>query len=164
MGIAERMGPGSYASLLNRFYQAANGALVPLSAIVDKMIGDEVMAFFTPMTTDHRKKAVQAAVRILQAVGGGNDGRPWLPVGIGVHAGQAYVGRVGGRDISDLTALGDTVNTASRLQAEAKAGEIVLSEAIYADVADQYPDLEQRTLVLRGRQEPLQVRVLRVFD
>ncbi|MBI4297451.1 MAG: adenylate/guanylate cyclase domain-containing protein, partial [Chloroflexi bacterium] len=59
------------------------------------------------------------------------------------------------------TALGDTVNTTARLQAEAKAGEIVISDALYQSVSESYPNLEQRLLTLRGRDEPINVRILR---
>ena len=78
-----------------------------------------------------------------------------------MHVGEAYVGKVGGQ-VSDFTALGDTVNTGARLQAEARPGEIVLSEAIYQEVAGRLPELEQRVLELRGKAEPFPVRVMRL--
>ena len=69
--------------------------------------------------------------------------------------------KVGEGEVNDFTALGDTINVAARLQAEAKAGEIIMSEALYGSVVESYPDLEQRVLQLRGRHEPMEVRVLR---
>ena len=86
---------------------------------------------------------------------------PWLPVGIGVHAGPAYVGKVGSGNVNDFTALGDTINVAARLQAEAAAGEIVISEPVYQEVATRYPDLEQRVVTLRGKGEPISIRIIR---
>ena len=100
-------------------------------------------------------------LHLLRGVGFGGPEEPWLPLGIGIHAGPAYVGKVGSDSINDFTALGDTVNTAARLQAEAGVGEIILSEEVYEGVADRYPDLEQRTLTLRNREEPVEVRILR---
>lgn len=161
-GLGERLGPGAFASLLNRFYKAATDSLLPHNAIIDKMIGDEVMALFGPMFPDYRNNAVLAAESLMKAVGYGGAGEPWLPLGIGVHAGIAFVGRIGSGEVHDFTALGDTVNTTARLQQEAKAGEILVSDALYQDVADRYPGLEQRTLSLRGRDEPVAVRVLRL--
>ena len=80
--------------------------------------------------------------------------------GRGIYAGPAYVGKVGG-GASHVTALGDTVNTAARLQSEAAAGEIVLGENLYASVATLYPGAEERTLNVRGKEHPLTVRALR---
>ena len=156
------MSPSAFAQLLNRFYEAASKELLGHHAVIDKMVGDEVMALFIlgPTGPRYRQAAVHAAVGLIRALGYA-DGKPWLPVGIGVHAGLAYVGKVGTSEINDFTALGDTVNTAARLQAEAQPGEVVIGESLYGDVASDYPDLEQRTLTLKGKEEPVTVRVLR---
>lgn len=164
-GIAERLGPSAFAALLNRFYAAAAKVLIVSGGLIDKMVGDEVMALYVPNSSPvYRRNAVQAARDVMQAVGYGNRSEPWLPLGIGVHSGLAYVGKVGDGEIHDFTALGDTVNTASRLQGEASAGEIILSEEIYKDVFDLYPHLEQRILTLRGKEEPFPARVLKLGD
>ena len=156
------MGPRDFAMLLNRFYRAATDGLSAHDAVIDKMIGDEVMALFFPGAAgqEYRRASVLAAEAVIDAVGYGSNEEPWLPVGIGVHVGTAYVGKVGSGTISDFTALGDTVNIAARLQAEAVAGEIVISEPVYQEVAARYPDLEQRAVSLRGRDEPLSIRVI----
>ncbi len=164
--LAEGMRPSEFASLMNRFYQVAAGALMAQEAIIDKMVGDEVMALFIPGYSGaaYRRRAVEGALGLLRAVGYGSRSTPWLSVGAGAHAGPAFVGNVGSSGVTDFTALGDTVNTAARLQAEARPGEIVLSEALYASVADRYPAAEARTLALRGREERVNVRVLRVAE
>ena len=90
----------------------------------------------------------------MSSLGYGSNEEPWPPVG------TAYVGKVGSGTINDFTALGDTVNIAARLQAEAVAGEIVISEPVYQEVASRYPDLEQRAVTLRGKDEPLSIRVI----
>ena len=152
--------------LLNRFYRAATDNLSANDAIIDKMIGDEVMALFIPGTAGqaYRGASVLAAEAVIRAVGYGTDGEPWLPVGIGIHAGLAYVGKVGSGTVNDFTALGDTINVAARLQSEAAAGEIVISEPVYQEVATRYPDLEQRAVTLRGKNEPLAIRTIRPED
>ncbi len=157
------MGPGAFARLLNRFYRAATDGLSAHDAIIDKLIGDEVMALFIPGATGqaYRRASVLAAEAVIRAVGYGTDGEPWMPVGIGVHAGPAYVGKVGSGNVNDFTALGDTINVAARLQAEAVAGEIVISEPVYQEVATRYPDLEQRAVTLRGKNEPFSIRTIR---
>ena len=160
-GLGERMGPTAFAALLNRFYKVASRVLISHNVIIDKMIGDEVMAFFPPaVSSQYRLEAVQAAEELSRAVRDGGDGQGWLPLGIGVHAGVAFAGKVGSEGVYDFTVLGDTVNTAARLQGEAKAGEVLLSDAIYESVAYAYPGLEQKTLTLRGRDEPIAVRLL----
>ena len=157
------MGPGKFAMLLNRFYGAATNGLSAHDAIIDKLIGDEVMALFIPGSAGqaYRRASVLAAEAVIRAVGYGTDEEPWMPVGIGVHAGPAYVGKVGSGNVNDFTALGDTVNVAARLQAEAVAGEIVISEPVYQEVATRYPDLEQQAVTLRGKNEPFSVRTIR---
>ena len=78
-----------------------------------------------------------------------------------MHSGVTFVGNVGGEGVVDFTALGDTVNTAARLASAAAAGEVLLGEAVYAAVAKRAPDLEQRTLRLRGKDTSITVRVWR---
>ena len=111
--IAENAGPTEFAALLNRFYGVAMDALLPRNAVIDKMIGDEVMAFFIPaFHGEPQKAAMKGATEILRGVGYGSGKEPWLPVGIGINFGEAYVGKVGTGDVNDFTVLGDTVNTA----------------------------------------------------
>ncbi len=71
------------------------------------------------------------------------------------------MGKVGTENVNDFTAVGDTVNTTARLQSQAKAGEIVMSEAVYGSVASRYPGLEPRTIEVKGREQPVEIRVLR---
>ncbi len=164
-GLAERLGPSAFAALLNRFYDAASKAILASVGFIDKMVGDEVMALYVPNTSpEYHRNAVRAARDLMRAVGYGGPGEPWLPLGIGVHSGLAYVGRVGTGEVHDVTALGDTVNTAARLQGEASAGEIILSEEIYKDVVDLYPNLEQRVLTLRGKEASFPARVLKLGE
>jgi adenylate cyclase len=120
--------------------------------IVDKFVGDEVVALFVPGFAghDHAGRAVDAARDLMHETGNG-DREPWIPIGAGVHTGVAYVGRVGEGDASDFTAVGDAVNTASRLASSAGAGEILVSRAaVEASGLDPF-GLEERMLALRGR-------------
>lgn len=161
-GLAERMGPGAFQNLLGRFYREATNALVARDAIIDKFVGDEVVALFLPVLAghDHARQAIEAAQALLRATGHGTEGGPWIPVGAGVHTGVAYVGAVGDT-VTDFTALGDSVNVTARLASAAGPGEILVSSAS-ATAAKLDQNLELRTLSLRGRAEPLDVRVLRV--
>lgn len=160
--IAENAGPAEFAALLNRFYGVAMDALLPRNAHIDKMIGDEVMAFFIPaLHGEPQKAAMKGATEILRGVGYGSGKEPWLPVGIGINFGEAYVGKVGTGDVNDFTVLGDTVSTAARLQAHAKAGEVVVSESVYSYIDSQYPGVQLEDLEVRGREETFGVHVIR---
>jgi adenylate cyclase len=151
--------------LLNRFYKAAMDALLPEHAIIDKMIDDEVVAFFVPAFHDDAPTAaVKAAVGILKGVGNQPGKEPWLPVGIGINFGQVYVGKVGTGAVNDFTAPGDTVNTAARLQSHAKAGEIVVSESVYSNVSSVHPDVPMQSLDVRGKEEAFGVHVNTPFE
>lgn len=162
-GLAEERGAGAYAALISRFYKAATRVItVEQPGWLDKFVGDELMALFIPsMGSEYRARAVHSAVALLQAVGYAPGASPWLPLAAGLHAGPAFVGKPGTDASSPVTALGDTVNATARIQAQAAAGEILLSEELYGAVESVYPGLERRTLTLRGRQEPVDVRVLR---
>jgi len=159
--IGEKMGTTEYAALMNRFYWVANEVLVSKDAIIDKLIGDEVMALFTPGVSgkNYRVRAVEAGEALLRAVRDDATGEAWLNIGVAVHAGPAYVGNVGGSGIVDFTALGDTVNTAARLQSAAAPGEMVLSNEVFPLVADRYGDLPGRSLELKGKEATVGVRI-----
>lgn len=161
-GLAESLGPGAFQKLMNRFYQETTRVLVAHDAVVDKFVGDEVVALFIPALAgaDHAGRAVAAARDLLAATGHGQPGGPWAPLGVGVHTGRAYVGSVGDT-VTDFTALGDAVNVTARLASAAAGGEILVSHAS-ADLVGLDGSLETRHLSLRGRTEPLDVRVLHV--
>jgi len=152
--LAERMPAEAFSQLMARFYVAAAQAVDRRDGIVDKFVGDEVVALFIPgfAGPDHAADAVAAAQELLAATGHG-DGEPWIPVGAGVHTGIAYVGTVGEGDAFDFTALGDPVNTASRLAASAGVGEILVSSAAATAAGMDTVGLESRTLEIRGRAE-----------
>jgi adenylate cyclase len=160
--LGEQLGPAEYAALISRFYHATSHVLVAAQSWIDKLVGDEIMALYVPsMGTDYRARSVKAGVALLQAVGYKRGDTPWLSVGVGIHAGPAFVGKVGTAGTNQVTALGDTVNTAARLQSQAAAGEVLISESLYESVASVYPGAQQRNALVRGKEEPLAVRVLR---
>lgn len=161
--LAERLGPRAFAALMDRFYRAASRELVGVDAVIDKMVGDEVMALFLPVDGDIRTRPAHAAEGLLRAAGYGSGGEPWLPLGIGVHAGPAFVGKIGGAAVNEFTALGETVNAAARIQAAAAAGEALLSNSVYnQDVARRFANLAGREVPIRGSDDVLSVRVLRL--
>jgi adenylate cyclase len=164
--MAEHMSASAFSQLMNRFYAVATDVMVETDALIDKLVGDEVIGLYLPgwAGSRHASLAIQAAQALLRATGHGELDGPWLRVGIGVHTGIAYVGTVSGTQgtVFDLTALGDTVNTTARLMSCAGAGEVVISEAACAAAGLNPEDLEQRDLELKGKGEIVNVRVLRI--
>jgi adenylate cyclase len=162
-GLAERLGSQAFAALLNRFYRASTTALMSREAMIDKLVGDEVMALFFPNTgADYRARAVLAAAELLKGLGYGTPQGGIIPVGVGVNAGPAFCGRIGTGEVHDFTALGDTINTGARLQGHAEPGQIVIPEELYPAVAKVFPDAEARTLSIRGREMPFAARILKL--
>ena len=162
--LAENMDPDDVATLLNRFYAAASEVLTK-SAIVDKLVGDEVMALYLPGIIGERwvEDVVRDAGDLLTAVGYGSPEGPWLRLGVGIDIGQAYVGNVGAGDVKDFTALGDVVNTASRLQSAASAGQIVMSERLFDRLMPPPPNARPVSLELKGKQDAEPARVLDLY-
>lgn len=103
-----------------------------------------------------------SAEEILHEVGYAN-GEPWLRLGIGLDFGRAFVGNVGSGEVKDFTALGDVVNTAARLQAEAAPGQIVMSERVYELAGARFPDARVVELALKGKTDPVSARVVDLF-
>ena len=159
---SEHQAPEDVARLLNRFYAVATDALATRGAVIDKLVGDEVMALFVPGFAGHHylENMVDAAEALLRAVGFGAGSEPWLPLGIGLDHGNAFVGNVGSGEVKDFTAIGDVVNTAARLQAEAKPGQIVMSERLYERIAPRFPGARAVDLELKGKSEPVAARVV----
>jgi adenylate cyclase len=160
--LAERMTPREYHDLLERFYHVAGDALFAHDAILDKFVGDEVVAIFIPALSGelHAARAVSAGRELLRVTGHDDPGGPWAPLGVGVHTGVAFVGAVGEGDAASLTALGDTVNVASRLASAAGPGELLVSRAAAEGANLDLAGREQRQLELKGKSEPVSVVVL----
>ncbi|UCF27049.1 MAG: adenylate/guanylate cyclase domain-containing protein [Chloroflexota bacterium] len=162
--IAENMNDTDFSNLMNRFYEAAINVLVREDAFIDKLVGDEVTALFIPgyAGKEHAKRAVMAGKKLLE-VTGHIRGQPWVPVGVGIHTGMAWVGSIAGAkgEASDFTALGDNVNVAARLASVAAQGEVVMSDATYEAAKVDNDDLEIRKLELKGKSELIKVRVMK---
>lgn len=162
--IAENMNDTDFSNLMNRFYEAAINVLVREDAFIDKLVGDEVTALFIPgyAGKEHAKRAVMAGKKLLE-VTGHVRGQPWVPVGVGIHTGMAWVGSIAGAkgEASDFTALGDNVNVAARLASVAAQGEVVMSDATYEAAKVDNDDLEIRKLELKGKSELIKVRVMK---
>jgi adenylate cyclase len=159
--LAAGMSPTEYGHVLNAFYAIAARAVQRPGGNVDKYLGDGVFALFIPgfAGQDHAARAVQAAREILAETESSPaipaPLRP-LPVGIGVHAGRAYVGVLGeAGHLTDFTAIGDAVNVTERLSSTAGARELIISEAAVAAAQLPLDGLTRRELTLKGVDRPV---------
>jgi adenylate cyclase len=152
--LAEHQSPDATATLLNRFYATAVEVLCE-HAIIDKLVGDQVMALYLPRVFpgEPARHMAADAQELLRATGY-DEGRPWVQLGIGLDFGNAYVGNVGAGEVKDFTAVGDVVNTAARLQAAAASGEIVMSGRIHRRSGEYGAGAQPRELVLKGKSDP----------
>lgn len=153
--LSERSDPAAVSALLRRFYAAAEDVLFP-EAVIDKLIGDEVMALYLPYGGRFAAAApvmLDHAQRLLAAVGYGTAAGPFAAVGVGLDYGEAFVGNVGGDSYTEFTAIGDVVNVAARLQGEAAGGEIVASARL-VERLDPVPG-ERIELTLKGKAKPV---------
>lgn len=155
--LTERLGAESTYGVVDKYLRAAASVLTAHGAFIDKYIGDCVMAFFNAPVKreDHAAAAVDAARELQRRLPElSKELGLELRASIGIATGYARVGRLGSDDVKDYTAIGDVVNQAARLQAQARAGEILVAENVYARVARRYPGIPRETLVLKGFREP----------
>lgn len=161
--IAADMRVADYGRLIDRFYRATTRVLHKHYGMVEKLIGDEVTAFFVPgfLGDKHAAAAVDAGKEILRATGHRQGEEPWIPVGVGVHTGRAYVGTVGtGGGGVDIAVLGEDVNTAAFLAEQAGVGEIWFSEVSRSAAGIATEDLEPRKMTYSGWEGDLGVWAL----
>jgi adenylate cyclase len=154
--LAESLEPKEIAVLTNRFYRATTKVFVDHEAIIDKLVGDEVMAVFWPPLMaggDPREEMVAAGLDLLRAVGYGADGDAWLALGVGADFGSTFMGNVGGEYARDWTVLGDVVNVASRLQNAAEPGQLIVSGSVYEAVKGGRDGAARLELDLKGKRE-----------
>ncbi len=163
--LAERTTPTEFRQLMQRFYSTAAEVLFRHDAILDKFVGDEVMAIFVPALTGelHAQRALETGRDLLRSTGHGEPGGPWIPIGVGVHTGIAFVGSLADPPATTFTALGDVVNVAARLASAAATGELLVTvdaaEAAHLE-RTAFDAIEHRDLELKGKSEPVAVLVL----
>ena len=168
--LSERLGRTEAGELLDCFYDVSSRAVWEGEGIVNKFLGDAVLAVFgfPILREDHARQAVLAGLEIQRrcreekALRVGEQGGLPAPVGIGVgvHTGESSMGEFG-TACRDFTIVGPVVNTAARLQAAAAVGEVLVTEETYRHVADLVTSAEERTLTLKGIERPVRACALR---
>ena len=154
--LAGKMETKEFSELIHRFYLAGTKPLYSNGALIEKFVGDGLTAFFAPAFagSNHALTAIKAGKEILHATGHGPGKTPWIPVGVGVNTGVAYIGSMkmeGGR--TDITILGDVVNTTARLCSQAAPGEVLVGEDAMEMSGLSKDEHELRKLSLKGKEE-----------
>jgi adenylate cyclase len=168
--ISEGKLPYDVVFLLNRYFRATGEAVEAAGGRVDKFIGDGVMAIFgldrepqiaCRQALDAARRMAQALDDLNEALSGDLD-QP-LRIGMGLHSGPTIVGEMGYARATQLTAIGDTVNTASRLETLTKefAVELVVSQELLDRAGVDLAAYERHEVEIRGRQERLVVRAVK---
>lgn len=160
--ISENEKPENVVGLLNDYFSAMSEIIFANGGTLDKYIGDGLMAIFGApnATPEDAKNALKTAVEMqirlltlneeLKAKGFGQ-----IAVGIGLHTGEATIGYIGSEQRSEYTAIGDTVNLASRLESNAKGGEILISEATAKECGNLFPLLDRQPINVKNRLQPV---------
>ncbi|HET9907269.1 MAG TPA: adenylate/guanylate cyclase domain-containing protein [Anaerolineales bacterium] len=163
--LAEAKGTLGFKDIINRFYKEASDVLVAHHAMVNRLMGDQIIALFVPRFAGeaHAKVALHATQELLRVTGHRNADGPWVPVGAGIHTGLAYVGAVGSaKGVNEIAVLGSAANMCARLSSKAATGEILISEDSVKSGNLDVKDLESRSLELKGVSQPVSVRAIKV--
>lgn len=162
--MSEALEPEKVVEILNEYLSLTTKSIFDNSGTLDKFVGDATMAVFnSPFDLpDYEYKAVCAALDIVR---GGEElekvlfekyGRS-VGFGVGVHCGPAVVGNVGCDFRMDFTAIGDTVNTSARLEANAKKGQVLISDVLYERLKDRIEVNEIGQIPLKGKSNGVMV-------
>jgi adenylate cyclase len=162
--LAERLGPEEVVSLLNEFYTLMIDTTFKEEGILDKFLGDGVMAIFGApiLHEDHSIRAVRTALAMQAGV---NElarrritqGKDPVAVGIGLSAGEVVAGTVGTEDRMEYTVIGDSVNLAARLESNAKPGQILISQRTYKNVELLIQARALGAIKVKGKEEQVEV-------
>ncbi|HBX69043.1 MAG TPA: hypothetical protein DEH25_06590 [Chloroflexi bacterium] len=160
--FSERFAPEQLVSILNQYLAAAAEAILDQEGTVDKFMGDAVMAWFNApiLQEDHTLRAVKAALGLRDSIEALHRQLPLefqLGFGVGIHYGPAVMGLVGTEQRIDYTAIGDSVNTAKRIQENAARGQILISENAYELVSHQIVVQKMEPIQAKGKRDPLNV-------
>ncbi len=162
--LSERLKPEEVVEILNSYLNLTTESIFHNGGTLDKFIGDATMAIFNaPFDLDHYE--LRAAKTALDIVAGAAALEAELEerchesvgFGLGLHCGEAVVGNIGCINRMDYTAIGDTVNTAARLESRAARSQILMSEAFYLRVKDEVEAREIGTMPLKGKTAELNV-------
>jgi adenylate cyclase len=160
--FSETVSPERLVAVLNEYLAVAAEEILKEEGTIDKFLGDAVMAWFNApiQQPDHTLRAVRAALgiqRMLTALHARLPASSRLAFGVGIHVGEAVLGLVGTDRRLDFTAIGDSVNTAKRIQENSAAGQILISQAALQRVAGHVRTASVEPILAKGKRDPIPV-------
>lgn len=167
--MSESVSPEQMVRILNKYLSLTTSCIFNHGGMLDKFIGDATMAIFNAPNDqeDYVYEAVMAGLEMQKR--GAELGEQILEefgktvsFGVGINVGDAVVGNIGCENRMDYTAIGDTVNTASRIEGQAKGGDVLISEAVYKQLKGRINTEFYANMTLKGKAEP--VPVYKVFE
>ncbi|MBM2850105.1 MAG: hypothetical protein HW418_3047 [Anaerolineales bacterium] len=158
-GLAERLGAWRFSKILSRYYQDMTGAVFEQGGLVNKYLGDGLMAVFgvTRNKPDPEERAVHAALEMLRRLEALSEVEgEKIEVGVGVNTGPAIAGYLGSEDRVEYTVLGDAVNVAQRLQEQARPNRVFIGAATRVALNGNFNFRAVGDVELRGRKQPIE--------
>jgi adenylate cyclase len=160
--LSENAEPQKVVHLLNKYFSAMTEIIFAHGGTLDKYIGDGLMALFgaPTATPEDASNALNAAVAMQRRIISINEelreeGYSEIGVGVGLHTGEATVGYIGSERRSEYTAIGDSVNLASRLESNAQGGQILISEATATAAHRRYKLVAREPITVKNRTQPV---------
>lgn len=161
--LSEQLQPEVMVQIINGYFSVAAAAINAYEGVIDKYMGDAIMAEFNTTLNpqlDHVERAVRTAWMMQEQLTAYHDELPEahrLHFGIGLHVGEAVVGNVGTHFRKDYSVLGDAVNLAKRLQELASSNQVIISDAIYQAVRSWVEVESMGEQMVKGRKTPVKV-------
>jgi adenylate cyclase len=161
--MSEKMSPAAVSLLLNDYFSRMTDIIFKYEGTLDKYIGDAIMAVFgAPLDMpDHCVRAIKAALEMrdqLEAFNAEHKDGPTIRIRIGINSGKAMAGELGGMNKKEYTVLGDTVNTASRLESSvAKPMQVVVGENTYNATKAHFDFRSLGPATLKGKERTVEV-------
>jgi adenylate cyclase len=161
--MSERMPAEEIVYMLNVFFSAMVDVIFRNNGILDKFIGDAIMAIFGIPFSENTSPcydAVKTAIEMQKATGTLMKSRKFFrketfEIGIGINTGDVIIGNVGSKNRMDYTVIGDSVNTAARFQAMAKGGEIIIGAKTYEQIENQFNIKKGGKIRLKNKRKPV---------
>jgi len=160
--LSEHQEPEEVVTILNQYLTLATHEIFTELGTLDKFLGDGMMAIFNAPVElpQHERAAIRAGLRMqerLRQMVEDSGGALTTGYGVGINTGPAIVGNIGTPELMNYTAIGDAVNVAARLQAEAGIGDVLISDATYERVRDDFEVEELGARQVKGRSRPVLV-------
>ncbi|MEW6669957.1 MAG: adenylate/guanylate cyclase domain-containing protein [Thermodesulfobacteriota bacterium] len=161
--LTERLPAEEIVAMLNQYFSAMVEIIFKHAGVLDKFVGDELMAVFGHLHTSPGSPcddAVRAALEMQSATAAlmklrAKQGKKTFEIGIGINTGSAVIGSVGSKNRMDYTVIGDCVNVAARFQQAAKGGEILIGETTYQSLRGDFHIQKKGRIKLKNKVKPV---------